>query len=183
VKKYNIIYADPPWSYSTWKNKETRTADSHYHTMALDDIKKLNLSVLTDKDCALFLWTTAPHLQNAFDVIKAWGFNYKTIAFTWIKKNKKTDSLFWGLGHWTRSNSELCLLATCGKPKRINRSIHQVIISKIEAHSKKPDEVRNRIVNLLGDLPRVELFASQKHDDWDVIGDMIDGKDIKDLLK
>lgn len=94
--------------------------------------------------------------------MEAWGFVYKTVAFVWIKKNKKADSLFWGMGYWTRANAELCMLATAGQPKRRSASVHQVILSPIEEHSKKPDVVRERIVELLGDLPRVELFARQK---------------------
>src|SRR5258708_2920911 len=100
-----------------------------------------------------------PKLNEVFDLIKEWGFEYKTVAFTWIKKNKKSDSLFWGMGRWSRSNAELCLLATKGKPKRINADVHSVIVSPIEKHSKKPDEVRERIIRLCGDLPRSELFS------------------------
>tara|TARA_Y100000034_G_scaffold137039_1_gene219444 strand:+ start:13132 stop:13686 length:555 start_codon:yes stop_codon:yes gene_type:complete len=182
MKKYDIIYADPPWSYNVWKGKKSRTSDSHYNVLTLKEIKNLNINLIANKDCALFMWVTPPQLQHAFDVITKWNFNYKTVAFTWVKKNKKSDSLFFGLGHWTRSNAELCLLATKGKPKRINKSVSQIILSRIEQHSKKPDEARNRIVELMGDLPRIELFARQKTSGWDVMGDHIDGKDIKKLL-
>lgn len=106
--------------------------------------------------------------------MKAWGFDYKTIAFVWIKQNKRTDSLFWGMGYWTRANAELCMLATKGHPKRQSARVHQVIISHIQEHSKKPEEARDRIVQLIGDLPRVELFARTKSDGWDVWGNEID---------
>ena len=99
---------------------------------------------------------------------------YKTCAFTWVKQNKKSDSLFWGLGHWTRSNAELCLLAIKGKPKRISAKVHSVIMSKIREHSQKPDEARDRIVQLFGDVPRIELFARQKVDGWDSWGNEIE---------
>jgi len=137
-KRYNVIYADPPWRYKVWSKKGMgRSAESHYQTMDINDIKNLPISNLTDKDCVLFMWGTAPCLKEAIEVIEAWGFTFKTIGFTWIKKNKKADSLFWGMGYWTRANAELCLLATKGNPKRISAGVHQVIMTKIEEHSKK----------------------------------------------
>ena len=105
--------------------------------------------------------------------MRAWGFSYKTVAFVWIKQNRKSDSLFWGMGHWTRANAEFCMLATKGRPKRRSAGVHQVILSHIEEHSKKPDEARRRIVELMGDLPRIELFARQKTDGWDVWGNEV----------
>ena len=107
-------------------------------------------------------------------MLHAWGFTYKTIAFAWVKQNKKAGSLFWGMGYWTRSNVEFCILATKGNPKRINAGVHQVILSHIEEHSKKPHEVRERIVQLMGDLPRIELFARQATPGWDVWGNEVD---------
>jgi len=172
-KKYQIIYADPPWRYKVW-NRDTglgRSADSHYTTMTLEQIKELN--VPADKNCVLFLWATLPMLQEALDVITAWDFIYKTVAFTWVKKNKKSDSLFWGMGYWTRANVEVCLLATKGKIKRQAANIHQVIMSPIRKHSQKPDEVRERIIKLVGDLPRIELFARQRTFGWDVWGNEV----------
>lgn len=114
-----------------------------------------------------------PKLNECWGVIEKWGFTYKTCAFNWVKKNKKADSWFWGMGRWTRANAELCLLSTKGKPKRINAGVHSVIDTLIEKHSKKPDEARRRIVELLGDLPRIELFARKKTDGWDVWGDEV----------
>ena len=174
-KKYNIIYADPPWSYKTYSEKgKTRSAEKHYPTMSIEDIKSLPVSEIADKDCVLFMWTTFPCLKQAFDVLECWGFEYKTVAFVWIKQNKISDSLFWGMGYWTRSNSEICILATKGHPKRINNSVHQVVISHIEQHSKKPDEIRERIVTLMGNSPRVELFARQKTIGWDAWGNEVE---------
>ncbi len=120
-----------------------------------------------------FLWATFPQLPEALRLIKAWGFQYKSVAFVWLKKNKKADSWFYGLGFWTRGNAEVCLLATRGHPKRQAANIHQFIISPIEAHSKKPDEAREKIVALMGDLPRVELFARQSPPGWDVWGNEV----------
>ena len=100
----------------------------------------------------------------------AWGFHFKTVAFVWVKVNRKEDSLFTGLGWWTRANAEICLLATKGHPRRQSNTVHQVILSRIEEHSKKPDIARRRIEALMGDVPRVELFARQAAPGWDVWG-------------
>jgi len=158
--------------------------------MTINDIKTLPINQISDDNSILFIWVTFPLLQEGLDTIKSWGFEYKTIAFNWIKKNKKADSLFWGMGNFTRSNSEICLLAVKGKPKRISAGVHSVIDTfdtevleaKIEGHSKKPDEIRNRIVELMGDIPRIEIFSRQKVDGWDCLGNDIDGKDIRESL-
>lgn len=168
-RKYKVIYADPPWQYRAYTKKEGgRSAESHYPTMNLEDIKKLPIMELADRDCALFMWVTLPCLREGLAVLDAWGFQYKTIAFVWVKMNKKADSLFWGMGYWTRSNVEFCILATRGKPKRVSAGVHQVIMTHIEEHSKKPQEARIRIEKLMGDVPRIELFARQKSEGWDV---------------
>lgn len=146
MKKYSVIYADPPWRYKVYSKKGLgRSAESHYPTMRLEDIKALPIGELAAKDCALFMWITFPCMQEAFQVLEAWGFQYKTTAFVWIKQNRVSDSLFWGMGYWTRANAELCILATKGHPKRASPGVHQVIMSHIEEHSKKPEEARNRI--------------------------------------
>jgi N6-adenosine-specific RNA methylase IME4 len=172
-RKYKIIYADPPWSYRVWA-KETggRTARSHYRVMSVEEIYKLPVNNIVDNNSILFLWATYPNLPEAFEVIKAWGFEYKTVAFTWVKIYKSGKPVI-GLGYWTRANAEICLLATKGHPKRINSGVSQIIMSVPEEHSKKPDEVRNRIVTLMGDLPRIELFARQKPEGWDVWGNEV----------
>ena len=175
MKKYNVILADPPWAYRVWSKKGIgRTAENHYPTMSIEDIRALPVGDLADDNCALFLWITFPQLNEAFSLIESWGFTYKTVAFVWVKQNKKVPSLFWGLGYWTRTNAEVCLLATRGKPKRQSASVHQVILSPVEQHSKKPDEVRERIVTLMGDVPRVELFARQQAPGWDVWGNEVE---------
>ena len=171
MKKYSVIYADPPWAYKVWSRKGAgRSAESHYPTMPISEIKALPVGELADKDCALFMWITFPMLREAWDVMDAWGFTFKTVAFVWIKQNRKSPSLFWGMGYWTRANAEICLLATRGSPKRYSRSVHQVIISPVEEHSKKPEEARRRILELMGDVARIELFARQKTPGWDVWG-------------
>lgn len=172
-KKYNIIYADPPWSYKDKALAGNRGACCKYDVMTIEDIENLPIKDISASDCILFMWVTMPFLKDCFDVIKSWGFNYKTCAFTWIKQNKKSNSLFWGMGSWTRANAELCLIATKGKPKRQSAKVHSVITSKIREHSRKPDEVRNKIVELCGDMPRIELFARQSVDGWDCWGNEV----------
>jgi N6-adenosine-specific RNA methylase IME4 len=141
--------------------------------MSIDEIKALPVGELADKNCALFMWLTFPCLYEALDVLKAWGFQYKTVAFVWVKQNRKSNGLFWGMGYWTRANGELCILATRGQPKRISPRVHQIIISHVEQHSKKPDEARDRIIALMGDIPRIELFARQATKGWDVWGNEV----------
>ena len=111
-----------------------------------------------------------PKLNECFDLIKSWGFIYKTCAFTWVEKNKKADSWFWGMGGWTRANPELCLLATKGTIKRQSASVHSIIEERIARHSKKPAIVRDKIIELVGDLPRIELFARERAAGWDAWG-------------
>lgn len=170
-KKYQIIYADPPWNFDAWSKKgDVKSVKNHYGTMKSYDIKALPVKQLADDNCVLFMWVTFPTIREAFSVIDAWGFTYKTCAFTWIKINKKSSTPFWGMGYWTRSNAEICLLATKGSPKRVSAAVHQVIFSPVEQHSKKPDEARERIVKLCGDIPRIELFARQAAESWDCWG-------------
>lgn len=172
--KYNIILADPAWPYRVWSKKGLgRSAENYYPTMNIQDICALPVANISAKDSALFLWVIFPQLQVAFEVISAWGFTYKTVAFTWVKRNKKSPDYFVGCGYWTRANAELCLLCTKGHPKRISKSVRQVIDTPIGRHSEKPPEIRNRIVELMGDLPRVELFAREKTDGWDVWGNEV----------
>lgn len=125
-------------------------------------------------DCALFLWVTFPFLQDAFRVIEAWGFRYRTTAFCWVKPTKDGSGWAFGTGFWTRANAEICLLAVKGKPQRIAKNVPQIISEPRMEHSRKPDEARDRIVRLLGDVPRVELFARQASPGWDVWGNEVE---------
>ena len=119
------------------------------------------------------MWATFPQLPEALRLIEAWGFTYKSVAFVWLKKNRKADSWFYGLGFWTRANAEICLLATRGRPKRAARDVKQVILSHVERHSQKPEEARRRIEALMGDVPRIELFARASPPGWDVWGNEV----------
>lgn len=158
-KKYSVIYADPPWSYSGGGAK--RNVTRHYHTMKAKDIYDLPVQDIAADDCLLFMWATFPNLEVALETIRRWGFQYKTAAFVWVKRNRKSPGWFWGLGNWTRANPEVCLLATKGKPIRASRSVHSIIDAPIGRHSEKPAETRDRIAALAGGGAMIELFARQ----------------------
>jgi len=170
-KKYQIIYADPPWQFKNY-NDDTASnwVGNHYQTQTTEDICKLNIQSITNDNCVLLIWGTWPRLPDCLEVIKRWGFIYKTVGFTWFKTNKN-ESFFIGMGYWSRSNSEYCLLATKGHPKRIDAGVSQVISFPRMRHSEKPPIVRDKIVELLGGLPRIELFARQRIEGWDAWGD------------
>lgn len=161
-------------------------AKQHYDTMDTDEICNLPIRDIATDDCLLFLWATFPNIKEAIKVMEAWGFIYKTAAFVWIKNNKKSNTYFWGMGAYTRANAEVCLLGISKNTKAkqvIKRNdIHQIINTPVETHSKKPDIVRKKIVQLCGDVPRIELFAREVYDGWDCIGNEIDGLDIKNVL-
>lgn len=149
----------------------TGSAQEIYDTMSIEEIKNLPINTIAEKNSVLFLWVTMPCLQWGLDVIKSWGFTYKTCGFTWIKKNKLGVGYYFGLGNYTRANAELCLLPTKGKPlPRISKKVHSIIDKPLTTHSRKPDEVRRKIIELFGDLPRIELFARSKIHGWDVWG-------------
>jgi site-specific DNA-methyltransferase (adenine-specific) len=179
-KKYSVIYADPPWSYRQHGTgpKSRGNAEQHYHTMTTDELCALPVNQLAKEGAACFMWATFPQIADALRVMRAWGFEYKTCAFAWIKKNRKRNTNFWGMGAYTRANVEICLLGVKPGFKAADQikshSVHQVIESPIQAHSVKPDETRHRIVELLGDVPRIELFARQRVPGWDAWGDEIE---------
>ena len=175
MKKYQIIYADPPWHYRNYAdNTASRWVGNKYPVMSVDNLCKLPVQNITDDNCVLFLWTTPPCLKEALKVMTAWGFIYKTKAFCWVKQNKSGMGIFTGMGYWTRSNTEDCWLCTKGHPKRIDASVQQVILSPVRGHSQKPSITREKIVQLMGDLPRIELFSRCKVKGWSAWGNEID---------
>ena len=153
--------------------------------MDIEDIKSLPIQDICEKDCVLFIWVTFPNLIEGIDTLSSWGFTYKTCGFVWVKTNKNYNinqtsflpqdsfNTFYGLGYWTRANSELCLIGTKGKIRRQSNSVHQIIYDPIREHSRKPDCTRDKIVELMGDIPRIELFARQKHEGWDAWGNEV----------
>ena len=188
MKKYQIIYADPAWNYNSrmalGKGAAKSSAEDYYNVMSIEDIMALPIKEISAKDCILFIWVTMPKLNEVFKVINAWGFKYKTCGFVWVKRNKVFSDErnknrngiddFMGQGRWVRQNAELCLIATKGKPKRISAKVRQIIYQPIQEHSKKPNEVRERIVELIGDLPRIELFSRQETEGWDIWGNEVE---------
>ena len=178
MNKYKIIYADPPWNYGNTKNHESEfwgANDRHYDVMSLHDIKNLPVQEISDDNCYLFLWATSPFLQKSFDVMESWGFKYSTVGFVWIKMtNDMSEVRGDGLGNYTISNAEYVLIGRNGGYWREARNVKQVILAPKGKHSAKPEEVRDRIVNLCGDVPRIELFARDKPDGWDVWGNEVE---------
>lgn len=169
VGKYDVIYADPPWSYS---NKGLNgSADKHYSTMPVQDMAALPVESICKDNCILFMWMTYPMIKEGLWLMEKWGFKYKTIGFQWVKINRVNKKPFFGLGNWTRGNSEPCFIGIKGKIQRDCTSVRQVVLSEIEKHSKKPDEVRKRIEQLVGpNRHKIELFARDKNDGWDCWG-------------
>lgn len=181
-KKYNIIYADPPWSYYNDSDAMINCTTVKgirrppYNVLGTDSIKKIPIYDISDDKCFLFIWTTDYHLEKCIEVIKAWGFKYKTIGFAWSKRNKNGKPIKFCGAYTLKSGIELCLLATKGNnlKKLIKKfNVESYIESERQEHSKKPDEIRDRIIDLVGDLPRIELFARQKTNGWDVWGNEV----------
>jgi len=171
-KKYNIIYADPAWAYNE-SGSGNRVVHSKYPTMQVEEIEKLPIQDIADDNCILFIWVTFPRLKEGLRVIESWGFKYIGLGFNWIKNNKKSNSVFWGMGYYTRQNPEVCLIGRKGKVTPVVRNIHSVVQSPIQEHSKKPDIVRDLIVKICGNLPRIELFARTKVQGWDAWGNEV----------
>ena len=186
-KKYNIILADPPWKFTGLGSKGIRSAkmrkdrpglhknitiEEKYPTMSVEELKKLPVERIAAKDCVLFLWTTDGHLPFALEIMEAWGFRYATVAFIWLKKTTTGKQVCY-YGYWTMKGAEMCLLGRRGKPKPELHNIRQITEAKRREHSRKPDEVRNKIVELMGKLPRIELFSREKVRGWDSWGNEI----------
>lgn len=174
-EKYDIIYADPPWAYLWGKgpNPGNFCPERHYKTMSTEEICELGnvIKKIREKNCALFIWTTMPCLPDVFKVIESWGFKYKTCAFTWIKTKKDGQPLS-GMGSFTKSNAELCLLAMRGHIKSVDKTVPQVLMHPRLGHSVKPDEIMHRIERLFGpNTKKIELFARREVDGWDRWGD------------
>lgn len=187
--KFGAIYADPPWHFETWaknrglRNNDTvkadRNASRHYDVMPTEDIATLQVSSVAAENSVLFLWITWPMMPEALNVIGAWGFSYKTCAFAWVKSDvsqiemfPEYQDVFCGMGYWTRSNSEVCLLATRGEPKRVNADVRQGIIEPRREHSRKPECVYGRIERLV-EGPYLELFARSTRPGWTSWGNQV----------
>lgn len=180
TRKYKVIYADPAWDYKDKCNSGKRGASHKYTTTGIEALKALPVAELADDDCILFMWHVPPMPQEALDLVAAWGFTFKTMkGFTWAKVNKKAMTPFMGMGSYTRTNAEDCLIAVKGRPQRISKKVRsmifeeqsELIIAPMTGHSRKPTEARDKIVELMGDVPRIELFSRDIIDGWDCWGD------------
>lgn len=167
--RYSVIYADPPWSYNDKMKGHSFSLDHEYQTQDLKWIKRLPVEAIAAPDCALFLWVVSPQLDDGIDVLKAWGFRYKTLAFCWSKETTHGHDVS-NLGKWTMGNVELCLLGVRGRPQRIAKNVKQLVRAVRNFHSRKPDDVRQRIETLMGDVPRIELFQRGAVPGWDGFG-------------
>jgi len=178
MEKYSIIYADPAWQY---KSKECLAKKSilngkintHYQTMDLLSLKELPIKNICEDNCLLFLWVVSPMLDDCIDVLKSWGFKYSTIGFVWYKQ--KTNP-----GSYTMSECEICLIGKKGKIPfpRGERNIRQFLSEQKTKHSSKPKEIRDRITKMFPSSSKVELFAREKVEGWDVWGNEVES-DIK----
>lgn len=192
--KFNVIYADPPWPYRNPQSADPARGGKPYTEMTLEQIWRLPVQSIAAPDCVLFLWATMPKLREALATIDAWGFRYVTCAFTWVKLNPTgriessvtgrlpgrskdivlVKGIYSGLGYWTNGNAELCLMGKQGRPQRVARNVKQIVIAPRGRHSAKPPEVRERIVALMGDVPRIELFARERVSGWEAWGKEIE---------
>lgn len=194
---YQVILADPPWKFAVRSNKGAARSPK-YKVMSIEDIKNLPVADLAAKNCVLFMWVTDTHLEIATDVIRSWGFRYKTVGFYWAKTNRAGSS-FIGMGYWTRANPEQCLvgvdangedsghqwlLSTIGAPKRRAKNVERLIMTPRREHSRKPDELFERIEALV-DGPYIELFSRESRPGWTAWGDdagKFDPVDVRGLL-
>lgn len=180
-RKYRVIYADPPWKFSSkeaFEPREGRPAyvplEAVYPTMTTEALKELDVKRIAEKDAVLFMWATDAHIPDALEIIRAWGFRYVTVAFVWAKKTENGRNIT-NLAPWTLKSCELCLMATRGrmvKHKRKN-NVQQLVEAVRTRHSEKPEEVRRRIEELFGDAPRIELFARRHVPGWDCWGNEV----------
>jgi N6-adenosine-specific RNA methylase IME4 len=169
-RRYRVIYADPPWSYRDRAEAGQRGAAFKYPLLNDEGVAALPVDRIAADDAMLFLWVTWPKLAEVLPIIDAWGFRYRTVGFVWVKRTRISGALAWGMGSWTRANTEPCLFATRGRPGRVSAGVHQVIESPLARHSEKPAEARERIVRLAGEVSRIELFARQVAPGWDAWG-------------
>lgn len=180
--QYAHIYADPAWHHVSYSTAgQSRSPSSHYQTMSTAEIRALPVAEIAAKDCWLMMWTTQPHLEQAFDVLKDWGFKYSSVFQFWFKLNPRAASALFltmqdfhkGMGFTTRKNVEILILARRGRPKRLSKSIRDFVIAARRQHSRKPDSV-------IGDMeaycvgPRIELFSRESRDGWDSWGNEVD---------
>lgn len=181
--KYKILYLDPPWEFKAYSQKgEGKSAQKHYSCMSIDNLMKMPIGDLGYKDSIMLMWATSPMLPQQIECMKAWGYIYKTVAFNWIKLNKKSGTPFIGMGYYSRANAEFCLLGRKGSPGRPkNKSISQIILDPIREHSRKPDIMYSYIEQMY-DGPYLELFGRTGRPNWDTFGNQTELFDSKQTI-
>ena len=168
---YNLLHVDFPWAFENYSEKgEGRNPNQHYSTMSWEEALAMPVGHLAAPNCALFLWCVDPLLDKGFEILRAWGFRYVTVAFTWAKRSSTGNAWHMGTGYYTRANPETCLLGMMGSLPRRDAGVRQLIVEPVREHSRKPDRIADDIVRLFGDLPRAELFARAPRAGWDVWG-------------
>ena len=173
-EKYGAILCDPPWKFQAYSSKgiTTRSAESHYATSETANLEEIPVGDWAAKDCVLFMWVVDSHLDQGLSLMSAWGFAFKTVAFNWVKTGKDGQPRM-SMGLWTRKMSEICLLGTRGKPVRVDKGVRQVIMAPRREHSRKPDEIYERVEALVAG-PYLEMFARQRRAGWDAWGNEVD---------
>ena len=174
--KYDVILADPPWSYRAWSKKcNSKSAEHHYSTLPLERICAIPVDDIAARNCALFLWAVWPSLfEYVPAVLDAWGFSYRACAFVWLKTLKHGPGFRTGLGYYTRAASEPCLLAIRGRTPVADHSVNQVIYAPTTRHSAKPMEQYGKIERLFPGARKIELFARNRQPGWDVWGNEVE---------
>ena len=182
MSKFNLIYPDNPWEYEDGERKMKFRINPSYPTMSFEELGNLPINAIAANDCVLAMWATGPKMGDAIKIMNIWGFEFRTVLFVWVKTNKVDNTLFYKPAHWTMPNAEYLLFGKKGKPQRIREDIKQIVFAPIGRHSAKPPIFRKHLVNLFGDVPRIELFARERVAGWDAVGNEIDGKDIRVAL-
>jgi N6-adenosine-specific RNA methylase IME4 len=172
-KRFGVIYMDLPWNFKVRSEKgKGRSAERHYPVMTPKQMMELPIRQLAAEDCALFMWVIDTHLPQASKLIEARGFEFKTRAFVWVKTNRKSPGYFMGMGFWTRANPEDVWLATRGDPKRLDKGVRRLVVAPVREHSRKPDEVPDRIERLVAG-PYLDICARTRRPGWTCWGDEV----------
>ena len=175
MNKFDVILADPPWTFSVWNaDKSDRHVSHKYDLMTTEDICELRIREISEENCALFLWATWPNLRDALSVIDAWGFEYRTSAFVWVKAKSSGFGFHFGMGYYTRANTEPCLLAIRGTMPVAAHDVFELIYASVREHSRKPDDQYRKIERLYPNMKYCELFARRKREGWASWGNEIE---------
>ena len=183
---YGALLVDPPWQFRSWSDKgrnrcpdamvrQKGLAERHYSVMSQADLTNLPIASIAASDSVLFMWIVACHLPEGLELGTAWGVKFKGLAVDWVKQTKDSDGLAFGMGYWTRQQTEQCWLFTRGHPKVNSHSVRQAIMAPRREHSRKPDEIYERVETLVSG-PYIELFARHRWPGWDSWGNQLENE-------